>query len=263
MTSLSGGILGVVKNKIKENLGMRSAEGAVPPTQNNNIENFSFYTIIKGAAQCFSGVPSTGENSPINTPAMHASAFTQAKVINNNNKLGSFQQQQTNKTNMIRKHCLHEKWISYLIHICNEIKQMLRETYVGRAKGGACTVIFHTTTITLHYTILPRELCSARYMLWSCVCPSVCLSICVSLCLCVCPSQVGVLLKWLNIGICKQRCTIVQGLQFSDAKNISKIRMGSPPMGAPNAGGVGRSWQISTNNSPYLENGTRQMHSFY
>ena len=75
---------------------------------------------------------------------------------------------------------------------------------------------------------LPHELCSR--------------GIChgrVSVCLCVCPSQVGVLLKWLNVGTRKQRHTIAQGLQFSDAKNLSEIRTGSPPTGAPNGGGVG------------------------
>ena len=50
---------------------------------------------------------------------------------------------------------------------------------------------------------LPRELCSRG------ICHgrvSVCLSVC------VCPSQVGVLLKWLNVGTRKQRHTIAQGL---------------------------------------------------
>ena len=37
MTSLSGGVFGVVKNKRKESLGVGSVEGAVPPPQNNNI----------------------------------------------------------------------------------------------------------------------------------------------------------------------------------------------------------------------------------
>ena len=46
----------------------------------------------------------------------------------------------------------------------------------------------------------------SRYMPWSCVCVSVCVSVC------VCLSQVGVLLKWLNIGKRKQRHTIAQGL---------------------------------------------------
>ena len=44
----------------------------------------------------------------------------------------------------------------------------------------------------------------SRYMPWSCVC--------VSVCLCLCLSQVGVLLKWLNVGTRKQRHTIAQGL---------------------------------------------------
>ena len=38
----------------------------------------------------------------------------------------------------------------------------------------------------------------------------VCLCLCV--CVCVCLSQVGVLLKWLNVGTRKQRHTIAQGL---------------------------------------------------
>ena len=90
-------------------------------------------------------------------------------------------------------------------------------------------------------SFIPCEVCSARYMPWSCVCLS----------------QVGVLLKWLNIGACKQCHKIAQGLWFSNAKNLLKIRPGSRPTGAPNAAGVGRSWRISTNNLPSLENGTR------
>ena len=62
---------------------------------------------------------------------------------------------------------------------------------------------------------------------------AVCLSVC------VCLSQVGVLLKWLNIGTRKQRHTIAQGLYFFVAKNFFEIRTGSPPTGAPNGGGVG------------------------
>ena len=42
------------------------------------------------------------------------------------------------------------------------------------------------------------------------VCLSVCLSVC--LCVCVCATQVGVLLKWLNVGTRKQRHMIAQGL---------------------------------------------------
>jgi len=36
-----------------------------------------------------------------------------------------------------------------------------------------------------------------------------------------------------------QNYTIAQGLQFSDAKDLREIPPGSPPAGAPSAGGVG------------------------
>ena len=58
-----------------------------------------------------------------------------------------------------------------------------------------------------HSFFTARALLS-RYMPWS----SVCLSVCVCVCVCVCPSQFGVLLKRLNIGIRKQRHTIAQGI---------------------------------------------------
>ena len=73
----------------------------------------------------------------------------------------------------------------------------------------------------------------------------------------VCPSQVGVLLKRLNIGSHKQHHTIDQGLLFSDSKDLREILPGSPPTRAPNAGGVGQNRRLSTNNRLYLENGTR------
>jgi len=79
----------------------------------------------------------------------------------------------------------------------------------------------------------------------------------VSVCLSVCPSQVAVLLKRLNVGSHKQPHTIAQGLQFSDDKDLREIRPGSPPTGAPNAGGVSQNRRLSTNNRLYLENGTR------
>jgi len=47
-----------------------------------------------------------------------------------------------------------------------------------------------------------------------------------ALCLSVCPSQAGVLLKRLNVGSHKQHHTIVQGLQFSEAKDLREIRRG-------------------------------------
>jgi len=73
----------------------------------------------------------------------------------------------------------------------------------------------------------------------------------------VCLSQVGVLLKRLNVESHKQHHTIAQGLQFSDAKDLREIRPGSPPTRAPNAGGVSQNRRRSTNNRLYLENGKR------
>jgi len=83
------------------------------------------------------------------------------------------------------------------------------------------------------------------------------MALCPSVCPSVCPSQVGVLLKQLNVGSHKQHHTIAKGLLFSVAKDLREIRPGSPPTGAPNAGGVGHNRRLSTNNRLYLENGTR------
>ena len=44
----------------------------------------------------------------------------------------------------------------------------------------------------------------------------------------VCLSQISVLLKQLNVGSRKQRYTIAQRLQFSDAENIGKLKRGQP-----------------------------------
>ena len=74
-------------------------------------------------------------------------------------------------------------------------------------------------------------------------------------------SQVGLRLKWLNVGSHKQHHTIAQGLQFSDAKDLREIRPGLPPTATPNAGGVGQNRRLSTNNRLYLENGKRQTHT--
>jgi len=58
--------------------------------------------------------------------------------------------------------------------------------------------------------------------------------------MCLCLSQVGVLLKRLNVGSHKQHQTRAQGIWFSDAKDLCEIRPGSHPTGAPNAcnGGI-------------------------
>ena len=89
------------------------------------------------------------------------------------------------------------------------------------------------------------------------------MGLCLCLSVCVCLSQVGVLLKRLNTGSHKQHHTIAQGLWFSEAKDLHEIRLGSPPMRAPYAGGVGQNRRLLTNNRLYLKNDTRQTHSFY
>ena len=78
-----------------------------------------------------------------------------------------------------------------------------------------------------------------------------------ALCPSVSPSQVGVLLKRLNVGSHKQHRTIAQGLYFSGAEDLRESRPGSPPTGAPNADGVSQNRRLSTYNRLYLENGTR------
>jgi len=83
------------------------------------------------------------------------------------------------------------------------------------------------------------------------------MGLCLSVRVCVCLSQVGVLLKRLNVGSHEQHYTIPRGLYFSDAKDLREIRPGSPPTGAPNAGGVGQNRRLSTNNRLNLENSTR------
>jgi len=84
-----------------------------------------------------------------------------------------------------------------------------------------------------------------------------CIALCLSVRLSGCPSQVGVLLKLLNIGSQKQQHTTAQGVYFCYAKDLREIRPGSTPAGAPNANGVGQNRRLSTNNWLYLENGKR------
>jgi len=52
-------------------------------------------------------------------------------------------------------------------------------------------------------------------------------SVSVCLCLGLCLTQVGVLLKRLNVGSHKQHYTIAQGDLFSEAKHLREIRPGS------------------------------------
>ena len=49
--------------------------------------------------------------------------------------------------------------------------------------------------------------------------------------LCPCLSQVGVLLKRLNVGSREQKHTIARGLQFSDVKDLREIRPRQPLRG--------------------------------
>jgi len=79
----------------------------------------------------------------------------------------------------------------------------------------------------------------------------------VSVCLSVRLSQVGVLLKRLNVGSHKQHRTIAQGPWYSDANDLREIRPESPPTRATNAGRVGQNRRLSTNNRQYLENRKR------
>ena len=69
--------------------------------------------------------------------------------------------------------------------------------------------------------------------------------------------------KTAKLRITKKHHTTVQGLWFSEAKDLREIPPGSPPAGAPNAGGVVENRPLSTNNRLFLENGTRQTHGFY
>jgi len=51
--------------------------------------------------------------------------------------------------------------------------------------------------------------------------------------------------------------TTAYGSPGADAKDFGKIPMGSPPVGAPNSGGVGLDRLFSTNISLYLRNSAR------
>ena len=74
-------------------------------------------------------------------------------------------------------------------------------------------------------------------------------------------SELGAVV-WHNVLAAKQSnpvCLIFtpQAMLGRCAKNLGEIPRGSPPTVAPNAGGVGKSWRISTNNLLYLKNSTR------
>ena len=79
------------------------------------------------------------------------------------------------------------------------------------------------------------------------------MGLCLCPCLRLCLSQVGVLLKRLNVGSHKQHHTILQGLYFSGAKDLREVRPGSPPTGAPNAGAVGQTRRLLSNNRKWYK----------
>ena len=81
----------------------------------------------------------------------------------------------------------------------------------------------------------------------------------VSVCPCPCPclSQVGVLLKTAKRRITQTTLLDSPGTLVFGRQRSREIRPGSPPTGAPNAGGVGQNRRPSTNKQLYLENGKR------
>ena len=91
----------------------------------------------------------------------------------------------------------------------------------------------------------------------------------VSVCLCFRPSVSLSVTSRSSTKTAKGRITQTTShdspwtLVFAEAKDLREIRPGLPPTRAPNAGGVGQNCRLSTNNQLYLENGTRQIHSFY
>jgi len=55
-----------------------------------------------------------------------------------------------------------------------------------------------------------------------------------------------VLLRWLNLESHTQRHIVAHRLWFADAKTLGEIRTGSPPIGAPNKGGIVSNRRFST-----------------
>jgi len=100
--------------------------------------------------------------------------------------------------------------------------------------------------------------CYACAVLAMALCPSVRLSVCPS----VRPSVRPSVTSRSPTKTAKRRITQTTqhdspGTLVFKAKDIREIRPGSPPTGAPNAGGVSQNRRLSTNSWLYLENGTR------
>jgi len=106
------------------------------------------------------------------------------------------------------------------------------------------------------YTALHRFFSTARCYACAVLAMGLCRSVCLSACLCL--SQVGVLLKRLNVGSQKEHHTIAyQGIKFSDAKDLREISTGVTPYEGAKCMWVGQNRRLLTNNRLYLENGTR------
>jgi len=101
--------------------------------------------------------------------------------------------------------------------------------HFAHAMSRSQTEMYHTSNgaSCLRISVVFTARCYASAVLAMALCPSVCLSVCLS----VCPSQAGVLLKWQNVESHKHHHTIPQGVWFSDAKDLHKIRPGSPLRG--------------------------------
>jgi len=135
--------------------------------------------------------------------------------------------------------------VSVSVCVCpSQIGVLLKRLNIGSYKQNH-------TDIILNLSYSDQVVFTARCYASAVLAMGLCLSVC------LCLSQVGVLLKRLNVGSHKQHRTIVQGLQFSGGKDLREIRPGSPPTRAPNAGGVGQNRRLSKNIRLYLENGKR------
>jgi len=122
-----------------------------------------------------------------------------------------------------------------VVYICAALYKISTGTPASRGPSATAGLL-----------VLPRELCSARRICHGRVSVCVCVSVTSR-----CSTKMA---KHTNMQTTPHDITgtLVFWCQkpFRNSNEVTR-------MGAPNAGVVGRSWRISTNNSPYLENGTR------
>ena len=81
------------------------------------------------------------------------------------------------------------------------------------AVDGSCGALRYV----MYFRFLPRDAMNPQYWPWACVC------VCLSVSVCLCLSQVGVLLKRLNVGSHKQHHTIAQDCSFLTPKTSAKF----------------------------------------